>query len=169
MDGYLLDTNAASILWDKRHREYKTLRTFIQKKDQSPIWISIVVFGEIEYGLKTAPRMDETLQANVREKISLFPLVLEMDKHTVEPYSDLRAALFKKHSPKDKRGRLKVKWPEDLRERTTAKELGVQENDIWIAAQAVQYNLVLVSGDYMRRLQEVSTDLDYPLQLASWK
>ena len=169
MDGYLLDTNAASILWDMRHREYKTLRSFIQKKDQSPIWISIVVFGEIEYGLKTAPRMDESLQVAVRKKMSAFPLVLEMDKHTVEPYSDLRAALFKKYSPKDKRGRLKAKWPEDLRERTTAKKLGVQENDIWIAAQAVQYNLVLVSGDYMRRLQEVSTDLDYPLQLASWK
>ena len=169
MDGYLLDTNAASILWDMRNREYKTLRSFIQKIDQSPIWISIVVFGEIEYGLKTAPRMDERLQADVRKKMSFFPLVLEMDKHTVEPYSDLRAALFKKYSPKDKRGRLKAKWPEDLRERTTAKELGVQENDIWIAAQAVQYNLVLVSSDYMRRLQEVSTDLDYPLQLASWK
>jgi len=169
MDGYLLDTNAASILWDMRHREYKTLRSFIQKKDQSPIWISIVVFGEIEYGLKTAPRMDESLQVAVRKKMSAFPLVLEMDKHTVEPYSDLRAALFKKYSPKDKRGRLKAKWPEELCEKTTSKELGIQENDIWIAAQAVQYNLILVSGDYMRRLQEVSTDLDYPLQLSSWK
>ena len=94
---------------------------------------------------------------------------LEVNKHTVEPYSNLRSALFIKYSPRTKRGRLRIKWPEDLRERTTAKELGVQENDIWIAAQAVQYNLVLVTGDYMRRLQEVSTDLDYPLQLASWK
>ena len=133
------------------------------------MWISIVVFGEIEYGLKTAPRMDESLQADVRKKMSAFPLVLEVDKHTVEPYSDLRAALFEKYSPKNKRGRLKAKRPEELREKTTSKELGVQENDIWIAAQAVQYNLILVSGDYMRRLQEVSTDLDYPLQLASWK
>ena len=113
--------------------------------------------------------MDERLQADVRKKMSFFPLVLEMDKHTVEPYSDLRAALFKKYSPKDKRGRLKAKWPEELCEKTTSKELGIQENDIWIAAQAVQYNLILVSGDYMRRLQEVSTDLDYPLQLSSWK
>ena len=45
----------------------------------------------------------------------------------------------------------------------------IPTNDIWIAAQAIQYNLVLVSGDPMRRLQEVSMGLDYPLQLASWK
>jgi len=64
---------------------------------------------------------------------------------------------------------LKVKWPEDLQERTTSKELGVQENDIWIAAQAIQYNLVLLTADYMRRLEEVSWVLTYPLQLATWK
>ena len=63
MDGYLLDTNAASILWDMRHREYKTLRSFIQKNEQSPFWISIVVFGEIEYGLKTALLYPEQAQS----------------------------------------------------------------------------------------------------------
>jgi len=169
MDGYLLDTNAASILWDIRHRRYETLRSFIQEKEQSPIWISIIVIGEIEYGLKTAPRMDERLQADVRKKMSAFPLVLEVDKHTVGPYSDLRAALFEKYSPKIKRGRLKAKRPEALREKTTSKELGVQENDIWIAAQAIQYNLELITEEHMRRLQEVSATLAYPLQLASWK
>jgi len=56
-----------------------------------------------------------------------------------------------------------------LAPRTSAEELGIQENDLWIAAQAIQYNLVLITEDHMRRLQEVSTDLDYPLQLASWK
>lgn len=169
MNGYLLDTNAASILWDIRHREYETLRSFIKEKDQSPIWISIIVLGEIEYGLKTAPRMDEGLQTGVRKKMAAFPLLLKLDKHTVGPYSDLRAALFEKYSPRDKKGRLKAKRPEELSEKTTSRELGVQENDIWIAAQSIQYNLVLISGDHMRRLQEVSTDLEYPLQLASWK
>ena len=169
MEGYLLDTNAASVLWDKRHREYGILRSFIQKRGQSPIWISIVVFGEVEYGLKTAPRMDESLQADVRKKMSAFPLVLDLDKHTVEPYSDLRAALFEKYAPKGKRNRLKAKQPEELCEKTTSKKLGIQENDIWIAAQAIQYNLVLMTRDYMRRLQEVSGTLTYPLQLASWR
>ncbi len=169
MNGYLLDTSAASVLWDRRHREHGKIRAFLQGKAESPTWISIVVLGEIEYGLKIAPQMDENRQNEVRRQMAGFPLVLDMDKHTVEPYSDLRAALFENYSPKDRRGRMTAKWPEDLWERTTAKQLGVQENDIWIAAQAIQYNLVLITGDHMRRLEEVSRTLPYPLQLASWK
>jgi len=76
MNGYLMDTNAASILWDIRHQEHGTLRSYLQKKEQSLIWI---------------------------------------------------------------------------------------------AAQAIQYNLVLLTADYMRRLEEVSRILTYPLQLATWK
>ncbi len=168
MNGYLMDTNAASILWDIRNQEHGILRSFLQKEEKSLIWVSVVVLGEIEYGLKTAPKMDEGLQAEVRRRMSEYQ-ILEVDKHTTSPYSDLRAALFENYSPREKRGRLKVKWPEDLQERTTAKELGVQENDIWIAAQAIQYNLVLLTADYMRRLEEVSRILTYPLQLATWK
>lgn len=169
MDGYLLDTIAASVLWDQRHREHKKLRGFLHMVANAPIWISIIVLGEIEYGLKIAPQMDEDLQDTVRRQMAKFPRVLDVTKHTIEPYSDLRAALFDKYSPKDKRARLKAKWPEDLHDRTTAKELGVQENDLWIAAQAVQYNLVLITDDHMNRIQEVSTILHFSLQLASWK
>jgi tRNA(fMet)-specific endonuclease VapC len=168
MDGYLLDTNAASILWNSRHRDHKVLRDFLSEKSKSPVWVSIIAFGEIEYGLKVTPQMDENSQEEVRKRMSEY-VFLDVNKHTVEPYSNLRSALFTKYSPRNRRGRLRIKWPEDLQERTSAKELGIQENDIWIAAQAVQYNLVLVSGDHMRRLREVSTSLAYPLQLASWK
>lgn len=168
MDGYLLDTNAASILWNLRHPEHDTLRGFLHGKSKSLVWISVIAFGEIEYGLKVAPQIDEDSQKEVRKRMAEYVL-LDVNKHTIEPYSNLRSALFIKYSPRDKRRRMKIKWPEDLREKTKAKELGVQENDIWIAAQAIQYNLVLVSGDYMRRLQQVSMDVDYPLQLASWR
>ena len=168
MDGFLLDTNAASILWNSRHPDHELLRSFLREKSESPVWVSIIAFGEIEYGLKVTPQMDEDSQKEVRKRMSEY-VFLEVNKHTVDPYSSLRSALFTKYSPRNKRGRLRMRWPEDLRETTSAKELGVQENDIWIAAQAVQYNLVLVSSDYMRRLHEVSTALDYPLQLASWK
>lgn len=169
MDGYLLDTTAAGVLWDQRHNEHSRIQEFLQKAADAPTWISIVVLGEIEYGLKTASQMDEERQDAVRRQMAKFPRILEVTKHTIEPYSDLRAALFKKYSPRKKRGRLTAKRPEELRDRTSAKELGIQENDLWIAAQAVQYNLVLITGDYMRRLREVSATLAYPLQVASWK
>jgi tRNA(fMet)-specific endonuclease VapC len=169
MEGYLLDTNAVSPLWNARHPEHESIRKFFADISDSPVWLSIIALAEIEYGLKVTPKMDTESQNQVRREISNHPLILDIDKHTIVAYSDLRAALFKKYSPIDRRGKLTVKWPEDLFERTSAKELGVQENDIWIAAQAIQYNLILITDDYMRRLVEVSENLEYPLQIARWK
>ena len=169
MDGYLFDTNAVSALWNARHPEHDTVKTFFVGVSQSPVWLSTIVLAEIEYGLKTTPEMAIESQNQVRREMSSHPFILEIDKHTIGPYSDLRAELFKKYSPRDRRGRLTAKWPEDLLERTSAKELGVQENDIWIAAQAIQYNLILVTGDHMNRLADVSENLDDPLRIARWK
>lgn len=168
MDGYLLDTNFVSILLNSRNPKHETVKTFFAGISQSPVWLSIIALAEIERGLKTTLKIDIDKQKEVRRKISLYPL-LDIDKHTAASYSDLWAELFKNYSPRDRRGRLTVKWPEDLIDRTTAKELGVQENDIWIAAQATQYNLILVTDDHMVRLKEVSKSLNYPLAIANWR
>ncbi len=169
MDGYLFDTNAVSALWNARHPEHDTVKTFFASVSQSPVWLSTIVLAEIEYGIKITPEIDIDSRDQVRREMSKHPFILDIDKHTIGPYSDLRAELFKKFSPRDRRGRLTVKWPEDLIDRTSAKELGIQENDIWIAAQAIQYNLILVTDDYMQRLVEISERLDYPLRIARWK
>ena len=169
MDGYLFDTNAVSVLWNARHPKHDTVKAFFSGVSHSPVWLSTVVLAEIEYGLKITPKMDIDSQNQVRREMSNHPLILDIDKHTIGPYSDLRAELFKMFSPRDRRGRLTVKWPENLIDRTSAKELGVQENDIWIAAQAIQYDLILVTDDYMQRLAEVSDNLDHPLKIARWK
>jgi len=169
MDGYLFDTNAVGPLWNVRHPEHDAVNTFFASVSGSPVWLSTIVLAEIEYGLKVTPKIDVESQNQVRREMSKCPLILDIDKHTIGPYSDLRAELFKKYSPRNRRGRLTVKWPEDLVEQTSAKELGIQENDIWIAAQAIQYNLILVTEDHMSRLAEVSNSLSNPLQIAKWR
>jgi len=169
MDGYLFDTNAVSPLWNVRHPKYEIIKNFFASVSQSPVWLSTIVLAEIEYGMKITPEMDIDSQNQVRREMSNHPFILDIDKHTIGPYSDLRTELFKAFSPRDRRGRLTVKWPEDLIERTSAKELGVQENDIWIAAQAIQYNLILVTDDHMQRLVDVSENLDNPLRIVRWK
>ena len=72
MDGYLLDTNAASVLWNSRHPDHESLRFFLQEKSKSPIWVSIIAFGEIEYGLKVTPKMDVDSQKEVRKRMSEY-------------------------------------------------------------------------------------------------
>lgn len=171
MDGYLLDTNAASVLWDARHADHDKIRAFLESVSPAPIWISIVALAEVEYGLKTAPAMPLDIHTDVRGEMAKYPEVLELDKHTAEPYSDLRAELFKTYAPRDrKERRLTKKWVEDLFERTSAKELhGCQENDIWVASLAIQYNLVLVTEDRMVPIVEVSKCLPDPLRIQKWR
>jgi tRNA(fMet)-specific endonuclease VapC len=170
VDGYLLDTNAASVLWDARHVDHAKIRSFLESVSSEPVWISIITLAEVEYGLKTAPDIDDDLQKNVREQMAKYLEVLAPDKHTIVPYSNLRAELFKLYAPRGRKGRLTKKWPEDLFERTSAKELhGTQENDIWIAALAIQYNLILVTDDRITPLMYASRSLIDPLKIAKWR
>ena len=47
---------------------------------------------------------------------------------------------------------------------TTSKELGVQENDLWIVSVAIQYDLRFITTDKMQRIAEVAKRiLDYDL------
>jgi len=57
------------------------------------------------------------------------------------------------------RNRLKEKRPEDLLDRTTSRELGIQENDLWIVSVAVQYNLRFITGDKMDRILAAAKDV----------
>jgi len=169
MNGYLLDTNVASALWDARHPDHEKGRSFLQEHSASPVWISVISLAEVEYGLKTVSRFQEERQKDVRDQMAGFLYVRAIDKHTIHPYSDLRAALFKTYAPRNRKGRLTKKWVEDLCERTSGKELGAQENDIWLAAQAIQYNLILVSDDRMFHIMEVSRSFDDPPQMVKWR
>jgi len=163
MLGYLLDTNAASALWDARDEDHQKIKGFLESIGDSPIFISVVVISEVEYGLKRQSKLKELTKKNIREEMSKFSEILSINKHTSDPYSNLRARLFDRYLGSNK------KWPEDLIDRTTAKELGVQENDIWIASQALQYNLILVSSDRMNCINEISKKLTIELQIIDWR
>jgi len=46
--------------------------------------------------------------------------------------------------------------PCQLVDPVTSLELGIQENDIWIAAQAISRNLTLVTNDAMWRIRNIA-------------
>ena len=77
-----------------------------------------------------------------------------IDETTAEIYGNLKAAIFDRYAPKDRA----------LRRRTTVTQLGIGENDLWIAAIALQYQLTLVTTDQdFQRIQSVQ-----PFNLESW-
>jgi tRNA(fMet)-specific endonuclease VapC len=124
--------------------------------------ISAITLGEIEYGLQVA-RSDALQQEAYRTFISIhLPMVLDITKATRIPYGSLRASVFEKYAPNERRRR--GLRPEQLIDPVTSRELGIQENDLWIAAQALEYNLVLVTNDRMGRIRDVCEDL----QVENW-
>ncbi len=163
-DLYLIDSNYAPAPWDKNDRRHDKVRRFINSiGEESRVAVSVVTLGEVEYGLKSAPEMDEGRQSIVRASMAEYTYVLDITRHTVRFYSEIRAMLFANHAPFDNKGRLKKKWVEDLIDRTTAKSLGVQENDVWIAAQAYERNACLITDDRMAHIANLQ--LNPPLRI----
>ncbi len=163
MKGYLLDTNAISDWLD----ETKPRHAAVSKKaeqaaqTQAVMVTSSVVLGEIEYGIAaTGDKATQTLaefRAQVVKQFAQKRLLLSVSRSTTAIYGHLRAKLFEKFAPRNRR--TKGLRPEELADPVTAKELGIQENDLWIAAQAIERNLILVTNDAMVRIREVAPEL----------
>lgn len=162
MPDYLLDTNILSYWYDgncdEHARVLARLKAACQPDPQTGevprLFISAITIGEIEYGHRVNPTPDSSAQSQymtfVRQQC---PEHLGITGHVGEDYGELRAWLFNNFSRKDKR--TKAKRPEELIDPTTARELGIQENDLWIAAQAMTHNLVLVTHDSSRHFVEL--------------
>jgi predicted nucleic acid-binding protein len=104
----------------------------------------------------------DALQTQVDIQFVNKRLLLDVTRSTTLIYGDLRARLFEKYAPGAKRK--KGMRPEELTDPVTSKKLGIQENDLWIAAQAIERNLVLVSNDAMKRIRSVAPEL----QVENW-
>ena len=163
MHGYLLDTNIVAYWFDERRSEHQRVVQHIQElPDATPLMISAITLGEVEYGLQVA-RSDTLKQEAYRAFINTYlPMALNITKATRIYYGSLRASIFEKYAPNERRRR--GLRPEQLIDPVTSRELGIQENDLWIAAQALEYNLVLVTNDKMDRIRDVCEDL----QVENW-
>ena len=159
IEGYLLDTNIASASWDYGAPSHKNVRQRLEKLGDALVYVSAVSIAEVEYGLRIAPSIDMQRQSTVRDAMASFK-VLNVDQHTAKEYAEIRADLFRAHSPRNRRGRLTQKYVEDLVDRTTGKEFGIQENDLWIVSVAVQYNLIFVTTDRMHRVIDAAKHSD---------
>jgi tRNA(fMet)-specific endonuclease VapC len=80
--------------------------------------------------------------------------IYPIDQTTAEIYGNLKATVFDRYAPKDKA----------QRRRTSITQLGIGENDLWIAAIALQHQLTLLTADRgFQRIQAVQ-----PFDLESW-
>ena len=162
MRGWLLDTNILGYLTDRGDERHSVVNAQFQKVSPiEPIYISSITAGEIDYGIRANPKMPSEKKNLLRWSVEQFHILAVTD-NTKGPYGEIRARLFENKVKKGK----KSQRPEQLVDPVTSRRLGVQENDIWITAQAVERGLTLVTNDTkMQPLWEAAKD---GLQVVNW-
>ena len=114
--------------------------------------ISAISQGELLYMAENSKQVEENL-VFIEEFLEDLP-VYDVDSETSHIYAKLKAQIMNKFAPKDKNKRRKTK----------VTDLGVGENDLWIASIAIQNNLTIVSADGdFKRIREV-----WNFALESW-
>jgi len=165
--GYLLDTGIVSVWYDETKPKHSQVLAAVKNlAADTPLAISAITLGEIEYGLHIPGGAAHFDHDEYRRWIAdKLPRVLDVTTSTARLYyGSLRARLFDKYAPNHKSKKVRA---EQLVDPTTAEKLGIDENDLWIAAQAVEHNLVLVTDDKMARIRKI-VDEELPLEFENW-
>jgi predicted nucleic acid-binding protein len=163
---HLLDTNVLRSWVDGNHARHAAVLARVGKLGDPYIFLSVVTVAEVESGLARPHRLTAQLVGEIRQALRRFQ-VLEIDRHACEPYGRMRAWLLGRYAPRIRRGKLRSL--SELADPVTDLQLGIQENDLWLASQAVATDSVLVTGDQkMRRLVDAATATGDELRLANW-
>jgi tRNA(fMet)-specific endonuclease VapC len=179
-DDYLLCTNVISTLASTANADYAYVRArYDAIPPKAKVALPIIAIAESEFGMAKAPSADPVQQAALRKFFKDHPLHYGIDHGTVEPYALVRAKLWELYgTPKGSKKRTHhEKLPDELRDRATAKWIGIDERDLLIVSVALQYNLVLATKDRneeMKRIERAVAELvaegkwPRPLKLANW-
>ena len=156
MSGYLFDTCIVRNWYAKKPATVLRVNALL---GTMPLYISVVTLGEIEFAHTNVAATDKAKQAELRKWMRQtfeVPQLVITDS-TAQYYADIRRRLFDKYDVKNKYL--------EMREDNLGEKCGVDENDVWIVAQALDHNLQVISNDKMSRIQDV---LDDPNTIAIW-
>lgn len=160
MPGYLFDTSALSTSLNIRHPRHSEVRAAIDELDPNKsTFLSVIVLAELGFGVKLAESDSATHSPDMEEMLvkAQGHAVLELTRHTASAYAELKAALAGAYLAKALR-RDRPRWVEDWVDRATGQKLQVDENDLWICAQAKERGLTVVTTDCgMKRIENADS------------
>ena len=175
MRDFLLDTQTIRYWYDSGCTQHaavigniSALRSAGAAFDPQPkLLISVVTLGEIEFGHRVQAS-DRTPDNAARRKFvrEQLPAAWDVTPDATEAYAQLRSRLFNKYAPGDKR-KPKMR-PEQLLDPATALSIQIQENDLWLCAQAAAHGFVLVTNDGMKAIRDVAAGMTPPLLMQDW-
>ncbi|NLX14726.1 MAG: type II toxin-antitoxin system VapC family toxin [Phycisphaerales bacterium] len=167
MDGYLLDTNVLIHPLKPQPQESGTVQQWLAKlSPEMPILVSVAALAELYVG---PPRLKGADDVQARREIetsishSAFK-ICEITKHTAAVYGDLKARMMRQYN----RPKGKGKWPEKWPLPDKGSQLGIDEFDLLIVAHALEYRLVLVTNDDMKRIRDGLGEVAAELQIVDW-
>jgi len=133
---YLLDTNHCFLLIARDPR----LTSAAAARAAEQLTTSVIVAGELRYGAAVSERSRENATA-VEDFLGRIDQLL-ISPATAQHYADLKSTLLAEYGPRERARRRAF----DLA------KIGFTDNDLWIAASAIEHDAVLVSddGDYRR-------------------
>ena len=128
---YLLDTDHFVHLMQARSTVVQRLAAV----GRGAVATSVIVRGELLYIARISALRAENLASvsTLLQGITIWPV----DEESGDVYADIKAALLDRFGPKERARRRQF----DLR------QLGFGDNDLWIAAIAIQRGLTVVSAD----------------------
>ena len=151
MKQILLDTNFVSALFDPRRPNFAAVQTCAQGFGSTDlVYLPVVVLAELRYGIEAAQRAGQDV-SHIRQTLTQagrYPLAA-VGRHTAEAYADVKARLAAHYLDLARRP---PRWLENWQDRASGQMLQVDENDLWIVAQAVERDYLLVTCD--QRLAE---------------
>ncbi|MEA2239872.1 MAG: tRNA(fMet)-specific endonuclease VapC [Thermoanaerobaculia bacterium] len=145
---YLLDTNHCFRLIARDERILAALR----ERPSERLMTSVVVAGELRYGALISER-------RIENSVAVEDFLGRIDQVAVSPaisqiYADLKAGILLRLGPKDRAKRRSF----DLT------KLGFTDNDLWIAASALERDAIVVTEDPdFRRMATLE-----PLNVENW-
>jgi tRNA(fMet)-specific endonuclease VapC len=143
---YLLDTNHCSFILEGEPAAIENFR----RRANLTIATSVIVAGELKFMVQNSQQQAANLikvQAFL-QRIEVYPIDLAI----ANIYGEFKAELIRDFGPKER----------SRRKTTRLVELGISENDLWIAATAIRHSLTVVSCDSdferMRQVREFSLE-----------
>ena len=149
MRGYLLDTSVISACLDEDHPRHDEIRQAVEQLDSvDPQYLSAISLAETALGLRMVEAFKSTATERLKEVVRKARRreALPITRHTAMVYAGLKAKLAKCYLQRaSTQGR--PRWVEDWVDKATGKKLQVDENDLWMCAQAKERDLIFVTAD----------------------
>jgi len=162
MTAYFFDTTVLSIYLDPMHPMHVEKRRLLDAlRTEAPRFISAVALAELGFGTCLAAAIGKghlpALEAIIAQARAYA--VLDLTHHTAAAYADLKARVAQKYLAKVLR-KDRPKYIEEWVDKATGQKLGIDENDLWMCAQAKERDLLFVTADgRMKRIADADPEV----------